>query len=57
MSQFRILLVEPNPELARVLGEYFERCGLEIIDAKDAQQVCETNAWSSWHPAIYINMV
>ena len=42
MSQFRILLVEPNPELARVLGEYFERCGLEIINAKDAQQALDT---------------
>lgn len=38
MPQFRILLVEPNTELARVLGEYFQRCDLEIIKAPDAQQ-------------------
>ncbi len=38
MSRFRILLVEPNPELARVLGEYLQRCDLGVIKAPDAQQ-------------------
>lgn len=41
MSQFRILFVEPNRELARVLGEYFERCDLDIIKAEDAQRALE----------------
>jgi CheY-like chemotaxis protein len=38
MSRFRILLIEPNPELARVLGEYLQRCDLGVIKASDAQQ-------------------
>jgi len=38
MSRFRILLVEPNPELARVLADYLQGCDLGVIKAPDAQQ-------------------
>jgi CheY-like chemotaxis protein len=41
MSHFRILLVEPNVDLARILDEYFHRCDLEIIKAPDAQQALD----------------
>jgi CheY-like chemotaxis protein len=41
MAHFRILLVEPNVDLARILDEYFQRCDLEVIKAPDAQQGLE----------------
>jgi CheY-like chemotaxis protein len=41
MARFRILLVEPNADLARILYEYFGRYDLEIIRASDAQQGLE----------------
>jgi CheY-like chemotaxis protein len=36
MSRYRVLLVEPNTELARILKGYFVRSELEVLDAVDA---------------------
>ena len=41
MSLYRILLVEPNTDLGRILEEYFNRCDMEVISAQDAQQGLE----------------
>ncbi len=41
MSLYRVLLIEPNVELGRVLKEYFHRCSFEIINAQDARQGLE----------------
>lgn len=41
MSRYRILLVEPNQELGKVLRDYFVRTDLEVILATDAQTALE----------------
>jgi CheY-like chemotaxis protein len=43
MPRYRIMLVEPNQELRRILRDYLSRCDFEVIEANDAAealQVC-----------------
>ena len=41
MSRYRVLLVEPNAELSRVLSEYLKRSSLEVFSATDASEALE----------------
>ena len=58
MSHYRVLLVEPNTELARIVEGYFVRSELEVLNAVDAanapisssaRPTCQVTrgAWSS----------
>lgn len=41
MSRYRVLLVEPNTELARIVQGYFVRSELEVLNAVDAANALE----------------
>jgi DNA-binding response OmpR family regulator len=41
MSLYRILLIEPNVELGRVLSDYFRRCDFDAVNVQNAQEALE----------------